>query len=109
VKAIVDWPRPTNVTEIRSFLGLSKYYLRFVKEFSKIASILTNLTKKTTMFEWTEKYERAFQELRQRLTTTPILTLPVQGKEYTINSNASKNGLSYVLMQEDKVVPYASR
>jgi len=109
VKAIMEGSRPTNVTEIRSFLGLAGYYRRFIKDFLKMASPLTNLLKKANKFEWTEKYERAFQELRQRLTTAPILTLPGEGKEYTIYSDASKNGLGYVLMQEDKIVAYASR
>ena len=109
VKEITEWPRPTNVTEIRSFLGLAGYYRRFIKDFSKIASPLTNLLKKVNKFEWTERCQKAFQELRQRLTTAPILTIPMEGKKYIVNSDASKNGLGYVLMQEDKVVAYASR
>jgi len=100
VKAILDWPRPTNVTEIRSCLGMAGYYRWFVKDFSKIASTLTNLLKKTTKFEWIEKFEKAFQELRHHLTTTPILSLQVESKEYTIYSDASKNGLGCVLMME---------
>jgi len=78
VKAIMEWLRPTNVTEIRSFPDLVGYYPRFVKDFSKISSHLTNLLKKTNKFEWIEKCERAFQGLRQRLTTVLILTLPVE-------------------------------
>jgi len=109
VKAITEWPRPTNVTEIRSFLGLAGYYRRFVKDFSKIASPLTNLLKKANKFKWTERCQKAFQELRQPLTTAPILTLPMEGKEHTVYSDASKNGLGCVLMQADKVVAYASR
>ena len=109
INAVVEWPRPTNVTEVRSFLGLARYYRRFVKDFSKIAAPLTNLLKKTTKFEWTGKCEEAFQELKTRLTTAPILTLPEEGKEYTIYSDASKNGLGCVLMQDDKVIAYASR
>ena len=57
---IIDGPRPTNVTEIRDFLGLAGYYHRCAKDFSKIAYALTNLLKKTTKFEWTKKCERAF-------------------------------------------------
>ena len=97
VKAITEWSRP-NITEIRSFLGLIGYYRRFVNDFAKIASPMTNLLKKANKFEWTEKCDKAFQELRQRLTTAPILTLPMEGKEYTIYSDASKNGLGCVLM-----------
>jgi len=108
INAVVEWPRPTNVTEVRSFLGLARYYRRFVKDFSKIAAPLTNLLKKTTKFEWRGKCEEAFQELKRRL-TAPILTLPEEGKEYTIYSDASKNGLGCVLMQDDKEIAYASR
>jgi len=82
-------------------LGLAEYYRRFVKHVSNIASTLTNLLKLTTKFEWTEKCEKALQELRQCLTTAPILTLPVEGKEHTIYNDASKNGLGCVLMLED--------
>ena len=93
----MEWPRPTNVIEIRSFLGLAGYYQRLVKDFLKISSPLTNLLKNAIKFEWTEKCEREFQELRQRLTTAPILILPVEGKEYNIYSDASKNGLGCVM------------
>jgi len=109
MKAITEWSRPTNITEIRSFLGFAGYYRRFIKDFSKIASPITNLLKKANKFEWTERCDKAFEEPRQRLTTVPILTLPMEGKEYTIYSDASKNGLGRVLMQEDKVVACASR
>jgi len=74
-------------------LDLTGYYYRFLQDFSKIASALTNLLKKTTKFEWTEKCERVFQELRQHLTTTSILTLLIEAKEYIVYSDASKNGL----------------
>jgi len=75
----------------------------------KISSTLTNLLKKANKFEWTESCDEAFQELRQRLTTAPILTLPIEGKEYTVHSDALKNGLGCVLIQADKVVAYTSR
>ena len=69
---------------------------------------MANMLKKIIKYEWTEKCEREFQELRLWLTTTLILPLPVKGKEYTIYSDALENGLGYVLMQEDKVIAYAS-
>jgi len=99
--------RANQFTEIRSFLGLAGYYRRFVKDFLKIATSLTNLLKKAIKFKWTEKCERTFQELRQRLTATPILTLQEESKKYTIYNDSSKNGLGCVLMLEDKVVTYA--
>jgi len=97
------------VTEVRSFLGLAGHYRRFVKDFSKIASPFTNLLKKTTKFEWSNKCEEAFQELKKRLTTAPILTLPEEGKVYAICSDASKNGLGCVLKHDDKIIVNASR
>jgi len=104
VKAILNWLRLTNVTEVRSFLGVAGYYRRFVKDFSKITSVLTNLLKKTAKFECTDKCQKYFQELRYRLTTAPFLTLPIEGKEYTVYRGASKNGLGCVPMHEDKVI-----
>ena len=97
------------MTKVWSFLGLAGYDRRFVKKISKIASQLTNLLKKTTKFEWSDKCEEAFQELKRCLTSAPILTSPLKGKEYTIYNDASKNGLGCVLMQDDKVIACAFR
>ena len=72
INAVVDWPRPTNVSEVRSFLGMAGYYRRFVKNFSKIDSPLTQLLCKDHKFELTAKCEASFQELKQRLVTAPI-------------------------------------
>ncbi|KAL5550510.1 hypothetical protein UlMin_000686 [Ulmus minor] len=69
IEAVSKWPAPTNVTEIRSFLGLAGYYRRFVEGFSSLAAPLTTLTKKGKKYEWTEKCEESFQELKMRLTT----------------------------------------
>ena len=76
VEAVVDWARPTNVSEIRSFLGLAGYYRRFVEGFSRIAAPLTQLTHKDAKFRWTEECEKSFQELKQRLVTALVLTIP---------------------------------
>jgi len=108
VKAITEWLRPINVTEIISFLGLAGYYWRFMEDFSKIASRMANLLKKAIKSEWIEKCERAFQEWWQQLTTPLILTLLVEGKQDTIYNAASKNGLGCVLMRDVKVVACAS-
>jgi hypothetical protein len=109
VEAVVDWERPTNVHEIRSFLGLAGYYRRFVEGFSKLSGPLTALTKKNARFEWTEECEHSFQELKQRLVTAPILTLPSGSDGFVIYSDASRKGLGCVLMQNGKVIAYASR
>ncbi|XP_070010614.1 uncharacterized mitochondrial protein AtMg00860-like [Nicotiana sylvestris] len=76
IEAIQSWPRPISATEIRSFLGLIGYYLRFVEGFSSIAPPLNILTKKGALFHWSDDCEVSFQKLKIALTTTPILVLP---------------------------------
>ncbi|XP_059307043.1 uncharacterized protein LOC132058603 [Lycium ferocissimum] len=109
IAAVKDWPRPTSATEIRSFLGLANYYRKFVEGFSSIASPLTKLTQKTAKFQWSEACERSFQELKTRLTSAPILTLPSGSGGYVVYCDASRIGLGCVLMQNGKVIAYASR
>jgi len=109
IEAVQAWEPPKNVKEVRSFLGLAGYYRRFVEGFSKIAQPMMNLIKKTTRFVWTEACQRSFDELKRRLTTTPILALPQGNEDFVIYSDASKVGLGCVLMQRDKVIAYASR
>jgi hypothetical protein len=109
VEAVVEWNRPNNVTEIRSFLGLAGYYRRFVEGFSRLAMPLTRLTQKGVKFEWSEECEQSFQELKQRLVSAPILTIPDGSGGLIIYSDASKKGLGCVLMQHGRVVAYASR
>ncbi|CAA0829008.1 Uncharacterized mitochondrial protein AtMg00860, partial [Striga hermonthica] len=94
--------------DVRSFLGLAGYYRRFIEGFSKIAQPLTNLTKKAVRFYWSPKCEESFQELKRRLTTAPVLSIPDPTLEFTIYSDASKMGLGCVVMQQGKVVAYAS-
>ncbi|KAL8093144.1 hypothetical protein AgCh_035145 [Apium graveolens] len=109
IEAVSKWEQPKTPTEIRSFLGLAGYYRRFVKDFSKIASPLTKLTRKNEKFVWTEKCEESFQELKRRLVTAPVLALPDETGNFVIYSDASLKGLGCVLMQHDKVIAYASR
>ncbi|XP_020102373.1 uncharacterized protein LOC109719935 [Ananas comosus] len=98
VEAIKDWPRPTTVAEIRSFLGLAGYYRRFVEGFAKITTPLTRLTHKGAKYIWSEECDRSFQELKERLTLTPILALPSSGESFVVYSDASYSGLGCVLM-----------
>ncbi|GJT19128.1 putative reverse transcriptase domain-containing protein [Tanacetum coccineum] len=110
---ISNWQRPSHssVTEVRSFLGLAGYYRRFVEGFSRLALPLTKLgDEKGEMFVW-ERNERkkSFEELKQRLVSAPILTLPSGSGGFQIYSDASKKGLGCVLMQHGKVIAYASR
>ncbi|KAL0554251.1 hypothetical protein IC582_008168 [Cucumis melo] len=109
VEAIVNWERPISATEVRSFLGLAGYYRHFIKDFSRLALPLTALTRKNVKFEWSDKCEQSFQELKKRLVTAPILALPVTGKDYVIYCDASRLGLGCVLMQDGNVIAYASR
>ena len=109
IKAVVEWPTPKSVTEIRSFLSLAGYYRRFFEGFSKIAGPLTRLTQKGVKFEWDDRCEQSFQQLKERLVTAPVLALPTSGEEYVVYSDASIQGLGCVLMQGGKVIAYASR
>nr|GFA81771.1 putative reverse transcriptase domain-containing protein [Tanacetum cinerariifolium] len=109
VEAITKWPRPKTVTEVRSFLGLAGYYRRFVEGFSRLALPLTKLMRKGKKFVWNEEREKSFEELKKRLVSAPILTLPSCYGDFHIYSDASKKGLGCVLMQQDKVIAYASR
>ena len=109
IEAVVNWKLPRSVTEVRSFLGLVGYYRRFVKGFSVIASMLTKLLRKGVNFEWSDKCQNSFEQLKEMLVEAPVLTQPTSGKEYTLYSDASGIGLGCVLMQDGKVVAYASR
>ncbi|KAK8510548.1 hypothetical protein V6N12_055477 [Hibiscus sabdariffa] len=109
VEAIVNWKQPTSVTEIRSFLGLAGYYRRFVSGFSKVAAPLTKLLQKCVKYEWSDARQQAFEKLKEALINAPVLTQPVSGKDFVVYSDASYVGLGCVLMQEGRVVAYASR
>ncbi|KAA0032741.1 ty3-gypsy retrotransposon protein [Cucumis melo var. makuwa] len=109
IEAVTSWPRPTTVSEVRSFLGLAGYYRRFVENFSRIATPLTQLTRKGAPFVWSKACEDSFQSLKQKLVTAPLLTVLDGSGSFVIYSDASKKGLGCVLMQQGKVVAYASR
>ena len=109
VEVIIEWKPPTNVTEVRTFLKLAGYYIRFVKGFLMTAAPMTRLLQKNVKFEWSEKCQARSEKLKAFLTEAPILTQLTYGQEYVIFSDASLNGLGCVLMQEGKVVAYASR
>ena len=109
IEVIIEWKPPRNVTEVLSFLGLEGYYKRFVKGFSMTAGTMKKLLQKNVRFEWSEKCQASFEKLKAFLTEAPVLTQLTYGKEYVIFSDASLNGLGCVLMQEGKVVAYASR
>ncbi|WVZ80422.1 hypothetical protein U9M48_027895 [Paspalum notatum var. saurae] len=109
VESVLNWKQPESVTEIRSFLGLAGYYRRFIKDFSKTAKPMTSLTKKNAKYTWSPNCEEAFQSLKRSLTTAPVLAQPDVTKPFDVYCDASGNGLGCVLMQEGRVVAYASR
>uniref|UniRef100_A0A251VPE0 RNA-directed DNA polymerase n=1 Tax=Helianthus annuus TaxID=4232 RepID=A0A251VPE0_HELAN len=109
VDSIRNWPAPRTPTEIRQFLGLAGYYRRFIKDFSKIAQPLTLLTQKGVTYRWGNMQETAFQYLKDRLCSAPILSLPEGTEDFVVYCDASIQGLGCVLMQRDKVIAYASR
>jgi hypothetical protein len=97
-----------NASEIQSFLGLAGYYRRFIKDFSKIAKPMTRLLEKNKDFDWTEERQANFEELKKRLTSAPVLIQPDITKTFDIYCDSSRQGLGCVLMQDGKVVSYAS-
>ena len=86
IDIITQWPMPNNVIEVRSFLGLAGYYCRFVQNFSKITTHLTNLTTKATKYEWTDKCEETFQKLKSRLTSALMLPMPTKDEDFVVYS-----------------------
>ncbi|WVZ89365.1 hypothetical protein U9M48_035783 [Paspalum notatum var. saurae] len=109
VEDVLNWKQPETVTEIRSFLGLAGYYRRFIKDFSKTAKPMTSLTKKNAKYLWDPKCEEAFTSLKKSLTSAPVLAQPDVTKPFDVYCDASGNGLGCVLMQEGRVIAYASR
>ena len=98
VEAVMSWERSKSVFEIRSFLGFTGYYRRFIEDFSRLATPMTRLTRKEVKFVWDDRCEKACQELKRRLTTTPILIVSDRGQGYTVYCDASRAGLGCVLM-----------
>ncbi|GBM36473.1 Retrovirus-related Pol polyprotein from transposon 297 [Araneus ventricosus] len=113
IKAVVDWPRPETVHDLRSFLGLCTNYRRFVKNVSTIARPLHKLTEAKSNFTWTEECEKSFNSLKQALTSSPILTYPRTDKEFILDTDASNEGIGAVLSQnignEERVIAYFSK
>ncbi|GKC14945.1 putative reverse transcriptase domain-containing protein [Tanacetum coccineum] len=109
IEAIKNWAAPTTPTEVRQFLGLAGYYRRFIEGFSLISKPLTKLTQKNKKYEWGEEEEEAFQTLKQKLCSAPILALLEGTEDFVVYCDTSLKGYGAVLMQRDKVIAYASR
>ena len=109
IEVVVNWKPLKNVLEVRSFLGLAGYYRKFVEGFSKIAAPLTKLTRKDVKCDRVDACQQSFEKLKGILTSAPVLTLPNERDGFVVYSDASRQGLGCVLMQNDRVIAYASR
>jgi ribonuclease HI len=109
VQEVMDWKLPTSVHQICTFLGLAGYYRRFIPDFSRIAKPMNELLRKGVKFSWDQKCDDALHVLRNHLTTTPVLAQPDVSKPFDIYCDASGTGLGCVLMQNNRVIAYASR
>jgi hypothetical protein len=109
VHDILEWKPPTTVHQVRSFLGLAGYYRRFIPDFSKLVNPITSLLKNDIKFNWSSKCNEAFEQLKVLLTTAPVLAQPDIEKPFDVYCDTSGSGLGCVLMQEGRVIAYASR
>ena len=111
---VASWSTPTSIREVKQFLGFASYYRRFIEGFAQVAKPLHCLTECKRQFQWTEECQAAFEELRHRLTTSPVLAYPDFEKSFILDTDASDVGIGAVLSQvshngQENVIAYASR
>lgn len=113
IERIVCWPTPTNLQQLQRFLGLASYYRRFIRNFATISKPLYRLTEKKANFHWTSDCDAAFSQLKELLTSAPILSFPDFSQQFILDTDASNNGIGAVLSQckngKEHVIAYASR
>ena len=100
LSAIKDWPIPTGVKEVRSFLGLGNFYRKFCKNFAKVVAPLTDLLKKDTPFKWSDACQKAFEKIKELLTNPPVLRIADPTKDFRVQTDSSGFGIGAVLLQE---------
>ncbi|MCO5588021.1 hypothetical protein L7F22_041975 [Adiantum nelumboides] len=108
LEVIKDWPNPRNLHEVRSFIGMCAYYRRFIEKFSLIAGPLHDLTKKNVKYVWTEKRQQAFDTLKQKLISQPVLALSDLSKPFEVQCDACGDCLGAVLLREGHAIAYES-
>src|SRR5712675_1341755 len=99
-QGVADWPRPTNVTKVRSFLGFTGFYRYFIPNYSKIVRPLLDLTKKTTTWHWDEPQKQAFEKLKMLMCQRPVLAQPNYEQPFVVHTDASAYGMGAILLQE---------
>jgi hypothetical protein len=109
VEVVASWPVPSNVKDLRGFLGLAGYYRKFVRNFGIIAKPLTELLKKGVLFVWTSVHDEAFSALKQSLVSASVLALPDFSRQFVIETDASSSGIGAVLLQNGHSLVYVSK
>ena len=100
VEKVKNWQQPTNVTEVRKFLGFTGYYRYFIQDYSRIARPLLDLTIKTTPWHWENAQQKAFEQLRDQMCNKPVLRQPDFAKKFFVHSDTSAYGVGAILSQE---------
>jgi hypothetical protein len=109
VAAVANWPTPTNLKQLRGFLGLTGYYRKFIAHYGMISKPLTELLKKNMSFCWSPEVDKAFKLLKQKLVQAPVLAVPDFEQEFILETDACDTGVGAVLMQNNHPVAYLSK
>ena len=113
VEVVSEWPTPSSVKDVRSFVGMASYYRRFIRDFAKIAAPLNDIARMNQRFHWSDEAQNAFEVLKRAMTSAPILGMPTDDDSYILDTDASDFAIGAVLSQiqngEERVIAYASR